>query len=132
MAKRKTSKRKPNNKIFIIVAAIVAMLTLYIWICPRDAGVPIFVGRRPAWSKAEWSLWVFKTPGSSILKKFAMARASSLPQARDEITTPLSAAGILKSGGCGSGGQGGDCGTPATCRTPQLRVRPFATFLLSI
>ena len=32
MAKRKTSKRKPNNKIFIIVAAIVAMLTLYIWI----------------------------------------------------------------------------------------------------
>src|SRR5882724_5721057 len=33
--------------------------------------------------------------------------------------------GISKSGGCGSGGQGGDCGTPGTRRTPQLRVRPF-------
>ena len=35
MAKRKTSKSKPNNRIFIIVAAIVAMLALYIWIMYR-------------------------------------------------------------------------------------------------
>jgi len=36
---------------------------------------------------ANFSL-VFTTPGLSILKKFAMAMASSLPQARDE-TAPF-------------------------------------------
>jgi len=44
------------------------------------------------------------------LKKFAMEMASS--------------------GGCGSGGQGGDCGTPGPRRTPQSSRATVRDFLV--